>query len=140
MHFIDLAVVNSWFQYRGDEKAKGTANRDILQLIDFRLQIAQTYLAAHEEHLVDESGDDSDEDDENVENVASSRRQCVVPLPPTALRLSQAKHLPDTTGGHSMRCQNHGCVAKTKVRCVSCKVYLCMVAERNCFRDFHQSQ
>ena len=141
LHFIDLAVVNSWFQYRGDEKAKGIANRDVLQLIDFLLEIAQTYLAAHAEHLVDESGDDSDEDDENVQNAASSRcRGCVVPILPAVLRLSQAKHLPEMTVGHSVRYQNLGCVAKTKVRCVSCKVYLCLVAERNCFRDFHVSQ
>ena len=135
MHFIDLAVVNSWFQYRGDEKAKGSARRDILQLIDFRLEIAQTYLAAHAEHLADEPGDDSDEDD-----ASSRRRGCVVPLPPTALRLSQAKHLPEMTSGHSMRCRNKGCVAKTKVRCVSCKVFLCLVGERNCFHDFHVSE
>ena len=141
MHFIDLAIVNSWFQYRSDEKVKGAANRDILQLIDFRLDIAQTYLAAHDEHLVDEAGEDSDENDENAENAASSRRRgCVVPLPPAALRLSQAKHLPEMTSGHSMRCRNRGCWAKTKVRCVSCKVHLCLVADRNCFREFHVSQ
>ena len=44
-----LAIVNAWIGYRQDAKAKGVPMKDILQLMDFRLEIAQTYLAAFDQ-------------------------------------------------------------------------------------------
>ena len=140
MHFIDLAVTNAWVQYRCDEEKKTTPRRDILQLIDFRMNIAETYLAAVDEDSDDDADSDrNDGDDEDVGAV--SRRRYVVPIPALPLRLSGAKHLPEMSSNSSaMRCRNQGCMGKTKVRCIACNVFLCMVAERNCFLAFHTKE
>ena len=35
MHFIDLAVVNSWFQYRGDDRVHSVLEKS-LKMLEFR--------------------------------------------------------------------------------------------------------
>ena len=133
-HFVDLAIVNAWIGYRQDAKAKGILQKDILQLMDFRMEIAQTYLAA-----VDEDSEESDTGDDEVDQAASSsRRHRVVPVPSLPARTSGAKHLPEMTqSSNGMRCRKTGCAGKTKIRCAGCKIFLCMTAERNCFMSYH---
>lgn len=41
MHFIDLAVTNTWIQYRWDEVKKATPRTDIMQSFDFRMNIVR---------------------------------------------------------------------------------------------------
>ena len=135
-HFVDLAIVNAWIGYRQDEIKKGTPQKDILQLMNFRLEVAQTYIAVAEE----DSAEECDESDDEAAGSASTsrRRRRVVPVPAPALRRSGSKHLPEMTAfHHGMRCRNTGCTGKTKVRCVACRIFLCMTAERNCFLSYH---
>ncbi|KAJ0183845.1 hypothetical protein K1T71_000268 [Dendrolimus kikuchii] len=40
IHFLDLAIVNSWRLYRNDCQANKLSRKDILPLLDFRLNIA----------------------------------------------------------------------------------------------------
>ena len=134
-HFVDLAIVNAWIGYRQDEIKRGTPQKDILQLMNFRLEVAQTYLAAAEEDSAEEC---EESDAEGDERASTSRRRCVVPVNAPALCRSGAKHLPEMTAfDHGMRCRNTGCTGKTKVRCVACRIFLCMTAECNCFLSYH---
>ena len=133
MHFIDLALASAWFQYRQDAASNGTPKKDIMQFLDFRVSIAQVYLAA-----VNEEAGDSDES-ETDSAAAGRRRQLVTAVPATQQR-AVGMHLPLMTDlQYSMRCRSHGCTQKTKVKCTKCNVYLCMVAGRNCFYEFHNS-
>ena len=46
LHFIDLALVNAWIQYRKDKQLLKAPKKEVLQFLNFKLVIAQTYLAA----------------------------------------------------------------------------------------------
>jgi len=48
-HFVHVAIFNAWIGYHQDENKKGTPQKDILQQMNFQLEVAQTYLAAAEE-------------------------------------------------------------------------------------------
>ena len=133
MHFIDLALVNSWILYQRDAKVLKLPRKDVYQFLPFKLDVAQTYLAAVDDEAVHSSGDTSDE-----EPPAKRRRTRTVEIPAVPQRTAAAKHLPEMTEvNNSMRYRMHGCRGKSKVRCVACNIFLCMRADRNCFLKFH---
>jgi len=49
MHFVDLALVNSWILYQRDAKVLKIPRKDVYQFLAFKLDVAQTYLAAADE-------------------------------------------------------------------------------------------
>lgn len=57
--------------------------------------------------------------------------------PPDTERLDQISHFPE----HSLiytRCKNFGCRERTTIFCTKCKIHLCFVKGRNCFKAFHE--
>jgi hypothetical protein len=139
LHFVDLALVNSWLLYRADCVAKGTARRDIYQFLEFRIRIAKSYLSTTEPDTSDiDSVAESDNSSDADNPPPTKRRRIISALPRTPQRKSQAKHMPEIIPDkNSMRCRNVGCKKKTKIRCIACNVCLCLRAERNCFLEFH---
>lgn len=132
LHFIDLALVNAWIRYRKDKQLLKAPKKEVLQFLNFKLVIAQTYLAA-----INTAGSDADDDDDNDEPLSKRRKSVEIPAVPQ--RTSAAKHLPEMTDvTNSMRCRLNGCSGKSKVRCIACKVFLCMTSDRNCFLKFHK--
>jgi len=133
LHFVDLALVNSWLLYKEDKMKQKTPAKDILQFLAFRIEVAQFYLAV----VDDEIFDDSSAGDSDDGQPPAKRR--VTSIPAKAQRTSCARHMPEMDDiKNAMRCRNSGCSGKTKVKCQSCKVYLCLRAERNCFEQFHK--
>ena len=133
MHFIDLALASAWFQYRQDAASNGTSKKDIMQFLDFRVSVAQAYLAAVNE----EAGDNGENE---TDSAAAGRLRQLVSAVPASQQRAVGMHLPLMSDKqYSMRCRSHGCIYKTKVKCTKCNVYLCMVAGPNCFYDFHTS-
>ena len=45
MHLFDLAVTNSWIQYRTDHKASGKPEKESLQYLDIKLLLAEQMIA-----------------------------------------------------------------------------------------------
>jgi len=90
IHFFDLAVVNSWILYCRDKKILQVPRKDILQFLQFKLQMAQAYLTAADDcdDALHNSVDDSDEG-------PSAKRRCSVEVLAIPQRTSAAKHLPD---------------------------------------------
>ena len=132
-HFFDLAVVNSWILYCRDKKILKVPRKDILQFLQFKLQIAQAYLAA-----TDDCDDVHISEDDSEEGPSAKRRRSVE-VPAIPQRTSAAKHLPEMTDvKNSMRCRMPSCNSKSKVRCIACNVFLCMTCDRNCFLKFHK--
>ena len=102
MHFVDVALVNAWLQYKSDEQYKGARRKDVMQFLDFRLKIAQTYIATEDRADTD---DDSSDDD-----AAAPKRRRFTPVPGKVSRTAGAKHLPEIgTVKNSMRCRNTTC-------------------------------
>lgn len=53
------------------------------------------------------------------------------------LRTQGALHLPDVSTGVQKRCASTDCKYKSTVCCTKCNVYLCLVKNRNCFKEYH---
>ena len=131
MHMFDLALVNAWILYRQDRFAHGARPSTVLKLLDFRMAIAE-HLIAIDDQKIDSSLD------ENEHHQPMLKRKRTVPNPSQPRRLSGNKHLPEVADiKNSMRCRNADCSAKSKVRCMSCDVFLCLSGARNCFAEFH---
>ncbi|KAH9359624.1 hypothetical protein HPB48_021613 [Haemaphysalis longicornis] len=46
-HFLDLAVANSWIEYRNDCKLMDVAAKDMLDQFEFKNRIAETLIRTH---------------------------------------------------------------------------------------------
>ncbi|XP_044040956.1 piggyBac transposable element-derived protein 4-like [Siniperca chuatsi] len=45
MHFMDLALANSWLLYRRDNQENGTPRKSIMKFLEFRMVVAQVFLS-----------------------------------------------------------------------------------------------
>ncbi|KAK1903701.1 PiggyBac transposable element-derived protein 3 [Dissostichus eleginoides] len=110
MHFTDLALANSWLLYRKDFAICAAPKKSIMQFLEFRTEMATTLLAQHH-------GQGSDAD------LSEQRANA---------------HLPEMISlKNAARCRVAGCTGRTRVRCVTCKVFLCLQGDRNCYTAFH---
>lgn len=128
MIFIaDLAAVNSWLQYKEDSALLGVPKKDILGLLEFKMSLAH--------YLLSKDKSDAESDDEPPRKLLKAK---VVPLPPEPKRTAKANHMPELVNqGFSSRCRNPGCSQRTKFRCTTCHIFLCVTTMRNCYKQFH---
>lgn len=134
-HFLDLAVANSWIQYRNDRTLLKDKAKDILQLLPFKIDVAEYLL-----EMCEESSSSSDSDNENNDSIDElPRKRKVTPLPSEHKRYRQAKHIPVMVDNatFSSRCRNKSCTGRSKIKCDTCNVFLCVTAKRDCFKEFH---
>lgn len=130
-HMVDLALANSWIQYRNDRRQLGDHRKDIFQLLDFKLDVAES--------LMSESDAEARDSNSDLDDVISERpkKRTITPLPSDHKR-QKGYHFPEfDTKTFSSRCRNEGCSNRTKVKCSYCGVFLCLTASRNCFKSFH---
>lgn len=126
LHFVDVACVNSWLLYREDRRALKMPSNNIMQLFDFRVQLA------HELLSIPAISDDSSENEE------PSDVKVYQPLPSIEYRQHKAEHIANMSEQKfGSKCRLPGCKKKTKMYCVKCKMFLCITAQRNCFAEFH---
>lgn len=125
IHLVDLACVNAWIEYRANKKY---LKQPAMQYIEFKISVAESLLST----ILEEDSNSSDEDTVEVP------RKRVKPLPSLPVRTSQALHMPKKENiKNAARCRNPGCSKKTRHRCTSCDIYLCIETDRHCFFDFH---
>ncbi|KAM7313452.1 piggyBac transposable element-derived protein 2-like [Ixodes scapularis] len=139
-HFLDLATINSWIEYRSDCKRCGVARKDTLDLFEFKSRIAEALIRSCPKVQAD-GEEDALESDEESESAPPARKQRkVVPLPVDEVRFDMYGHFPEHVPCKSqMRCRNPGCTGKSRIRCTKCALFFCL-QNRNCFRDFHTSK
>lgn len=63
------------------------------------------------------------------------RRPPSNPTPNRAMRLDKVNHFPEFMDKQS-RCRNCK-TGYTHIKCIKCKVSLCLIKNRNCFANFH---
>ncbi|XP_064473141.1 piggyBac transposable element-derived protein 2-like [Ornithodoros turicata] len=123
---LDLAAVNSWLQYKEDSVLLVRSKKNILGFLEFKM--------AFEHHLLAVDHGDTETCDAPPTKMLKMK---VTPLPPVLQRHSYAKHMPELVSQSlSPRCRNPGCQKRSKVRCTTCDVFLCMTANRNCYKQF----
>ncbi|TDH12263.1 hypothetical protein EPR50_G00070150 [Perca flavescens] len=133
MHFTDLALPNSWLLYRKDHAICAGPKTRPIQFLQFRMEVAKILLAQHHGADADLSTQSEEEEDSN-----QGVKRHVTELPHVSVRRRANAHLPEMIGlKNAMRCRQLGCTGRTRVRCMTCKVFLCLQTERNCYSAFH---
>ncbi|TWW55043.1 hypothetical protein D4764_09G0000920 [Takifugu flavidus] len=132
----DLALANSWLLYRKDLATCGAPRKSIMQFLEFRIDVARTFLAQHHSQ---EDDADFPELSEGEDDSLERKKRPVMAVPHVSVRRRANAHLPEMVNmKNAARCRAAGCTGRTRVRCVTCKVFLCLQTERNCFLEFHK--
>lgn len=135
-HFIDLAIVNSWMEYRADCEIQSIPKKNILRFLDFELEIGNSLIDAVPPKIQhDDSSSEEDELENNVKNLSKSS-----PLPSLAKRYDGFEHwmIKDFLVSSVRRCRLVGCTSRTRNKCSRCDVFLCSSKTKNCFQIFHK--
>ena len=123
-HFFDLAITNSWLQYKSDSQFLG---KKPLKFLDFKLLLGEDLITRAQAGIASDSEDDY-----------TPPRQKWKPQPNAAFRHYGAIHLPEMVDEtHASRCRRSSCKSKTYVMCTKCKVFLCVSKKGNCFLKYH---
>ncbi|XP_063827581.1 piggyBac transposable element-derived protein 3-like [Ostrinia nubilalis] len=128
-HMIDLAVTNSWVSYKADQTARGTPSKHIKKLRSFKLELANV--------LIDTYFETSTAPNLSSPSTPQKKRRGripVIPTPSLRCRRYNARHIA-IFADRQNKCRV--CHKKTWMSCTSCQINLCIVRDRNCFRDFH---
>ena len=141
-HMLDVTATNCWIEYKNELERTGQGERkDMLQMMDFKLRLAEqlieegSRLDRDMNRTMPEDADNTAALDE-ADNQSCSR----VPVPPVKRRHEEARHMPEMDSGKASyhRCRLPGCSKLARVKCSSCRVYLCLTSDRNCFMKFHR--
>jgi hypothetical protein len=126
-HFIDAACSNAFIEMQAHEE---NSRPSLNKLILYRFHVAEHLLCRPKPEQYVEENDDCE-----VASAGDFKKRR--PLPPERVR--GAIHLPEYHDlKNAKRCRLPGCSMKTRWWCVECKVFLCLVGDRNCFSCFHQ--
>ncbi|CAB3252720.1 unnamed protein product [Arctia plantaginis] len=130
IHMFDLAIVNSWFEYRADCKANNRKSKHILDLLAFRLSIS--------DHLLNGPPRKRPREDLEFADMPTSSKYRVKSLPTIDRQYDGFNHWPifDTLKQPRCCCAP-GCTSRSRCRWSKCDIYLCLNKDRNCFFDFH---
>lgn len=132
MHFMDLALANSWLLYRQDNQENGTPRKAIMKFLEFCMDVAQVFLNKH---------DVTDAGEEGAHCPQPGQRSPVTPVPHISVCTTSAAHMPEVVKlKNPMCCRLQGCHGKSRMHCMTCNVFLCLQSGRNCYEAFHRSQ
>ncbi|TWW60777.1 hypothetical protein D4764_05G0008670 [Takifugu flavidus] len=105
-----------------------------MQFLEFRMEVARTFLA---QQYSQEDDADFPELSEGEDDSTQGKRRPVMAVPHVSVRRRANAHLPEMISlKNAARCRAAGCTGRTRVRCVTCKVFLCLQTELNCYA-FH---
>ena len=128
-HFLDVAVVNSWLEYRRACEDTELPKKDWVTLWDFKLEIAETLTRKNVPAKRRKFSS------VQCEFLEKKRKGNVENVPPEEVRRDGIDHLPKTASNRA-KFKLPGCTSQIKTICVKCNLHIC-VSEKSCFFDFH---
>lgn len=130
-HLLDITIINSWILYRKVHHKQGFSDKDLMSLMDFRSELAETLtnLGSTENRKGRPSS--------SIEEQISRKRKGPAPTMPTKeVRMDKSGHDQVRTTDRR-RCQMPGCKLLSYIICKKCNVYLCSKKNLDCFNNFH---
>ena len=135
LHLLGLAICNCWVQYRKRARLLSAPKRDIMDLLKFRENIAESLLKS-ESNSKRPVGRPSLASLLNYEREEPLKKARPAVLPVDTVRYDGFDHWPEPMELKSaQRCKF--CTGSSRTRCVKCNVYLCLSKDKNCFMYFH---
>ncbi|XP_046982234.1 piggyBac transposable element-derived protein 3-like [Schistocerca americana] len=143
-HFIHLMIVNCWVMYHRWCSENEIPKQRRLSLMDYKMHVGKAMI--NYEYVepvarrrgrpsVVNSSDSEDVDD--VQNMDKTPRR-VLSQPTAKVRFDNVVHLPKLVEAkNASKYRNHGCSSKTRVICIKCEMYLC-VMKNNCIEAYHK--
>nr|XP_046169837.1 uncharacterized protein LOC124005032 isoform X2 [Oncorhynchus gorbuscha] len=133
-YLTDLALVNSWMQYRQDH----VPLPEPLNLMAFRLEVSKALILSSGSDTQDSAPPHPPQKLHSQGTAPDPGLLQDSPLPDVATRHDGSGHWPEQLGeGEGGRCCFGGCERLSRVRCLKCCVFLCISRNHNCFLNFH---
>ncbi|KAL6489416.1 hypothetical protein MHYP_G00031570 [Metynnis hypsauchen] len=131
---IDLALVNSWLQYKQDHNHV----LEPLSLMAFRLEVSKALILPSSTAAQESVPYPPAPKRPSPNTSAGPSNDFETPLPDAATRYDGLGHWPEQLAeGEEARCRFGGCERTSRVRCLKCCVFLCISRNHNCFLKFH---
>ncbi|KAL2096765.1 hypothetical protein ACEWY4_005972 [Coilia grayii] len=146
-HAFDVAVVNSWLEYRRDQELQGTQPKQVMDLLQFKMAVAEALVRVGKTQSLKKRGRPSSSNKPipcmsptpQPPEEPPKRRAAMERRPIEEVQADMLDHMPNyDTKKEATRCKLPGCSGKTHVYCDKCKVHFCFVSQRNCFKYAHR--
>ncbi|KAG5888303.1 hypothetical protein JTB14_022191 [Gonioctena quinquepunctata] len=138
LHLFDLAIVNSWIEYRRDCRSQNFESKQIMDLLEFRLSLGEYLVAVTKKRVLEETDEEDNPENDNQENKIKKRR-VAASLPCVDKRFDGFEHWPNNEDmKNPVKCRLEGCESRSRIRCTKCSVFLCLSKNKNCFVSFHK--
>ncbi|KAL2086003.1 hypothetical protein ACEWY4_019323 [Coilia grayii] len=146
-HAFDVAVVNSWLEYRRDQELQGTQPKQVMDLLQFKMAVAEALVRVGKTQSLKKRGRPSSSNKPSPcmsptpqpPEEPPKRRAAMERRPIEEVQADMLDHMPNyDTKKEATRCKLPGCSGKTHVYCDKCKVHFCFVSQRNCFKYAHR--
>lgn len=136
-HAFDLACVNSWLEYKVEMEAQKTPRKEVLDLLHFKLKIGEALIAMSKS--VSKQGHSRGQNSPQHSPILDTpKRRNAEIRPSKEIRQYLFDHCPEYDDKkEATRCKNLNCKNRTHVFCEKCRVHLCFMKGRNCFKTFH---
>lgn len=134
-HLMDMTVINAWVLYKKVSTVNGKSPKDIINLVDFRTEIADT-LCRYQSRSENKRGRPSNSKREQTPEPTKRPRSGVQVLPSTDVRYDRVGHEKEFKDTRN-KCKYNNCAKLTSWICKKCKVSLCDNKKNQCFALFH---
>ena len=144
-HFVDLVVVNCWIMYRRWIAENNVSQEKPLSLLDFKMHLGKALINFKQIDQTNtgkrgrprKSTSSYDEETDQTTDRTSKKPRRVIPQPIPEVRFDGVGHMPRfVPAKNASKCRNSSCHGKTRIVCVKCQMYLC-VMNNNCFEKYH---
>ncbi|XP_054259664.1 piggyBac transposable element-derived protein 3-like [Macrosteles quadrilineatus] len=139
-HLIDLAICNSWLEYRKDCETCNVRKNMVMDLLQFRMSVVYSLGLVGSTNSARKRGRPKLQDEEMPSTPPPAPSARCESRPIAAVRLDTVDNFPiHSNKKEAGRCKKPQCKGKSHIRCDKCEVYLCLSKDRNCFRSFHMT-
>lgn len=131
-HMLDLAVSNSWIQHKNEQITKGVPVKNIQQLRNYKMELGEKII----EQNTEEDSTDSINEEESESILKRKKGRPSTEVPSKKRRQKSSKHMPlhETKQSRCRHCHYN----KSRTKCSTCNVFLCLNKQRNCYKEFHE--